>query len=78
LEELEQQEKNLDKRVLRLDEEEKKLVQQENKYWENENKFEYKLKNYLEDNAQMKNQWKSKLYSLNMLFIVFYHFLMSF
>jgi chromosome segregation ATPase len=60
LEELEQEETAIDQTIEDLAREEEQLVKEENEYWEAENQFEYKVKNHLEDNAQMKNQWKSK------------------
>lgn len=56
---LEEEERGLDEEQKELDVREKQLAQEEQDYWEKENDFEYKLKNHLENNAQMKNQWKS-------------------
>ena len=63
LEELEQEEKVIDQTIQGMVEEEEQLVKEESEYWEAENQFEYKVKNHLEDNAQMKNQWKSKFWT---------------
>lgn len=41
-----------------------KLTKEEQEYWEKENDLEYKLKNHLENNSQMKNQWKSNFSGL--------------
>ena len=58
LEALNEEERKLDIEAEELILREELLVEQENKYWEEENDYEYKLKNYLEETAQMKNQWK--------------------
>ena len=56
---LQEQERLLDEEAKTLDEREEQLVKEEHEYWEQENEYEYKLKNHLENNAQMQNQWKS-------------------
>eukprot|EP00344_Euplotes_crassus_P006757 CAMPEP_0197005352 /NCGR_PEP_ID=MMETSP1380-20130617/28853_1 /TAXON_ID=5936 /ORGANISM="Euplotes crassus, Strain CT5" /LENGTH=272 /DNA_ID=CAMNT_0042424453 /DNA_START=298 /DNA_END=1114 /DNA_ORIENTATION=- len=54
-----EEEKILDEETKQLEEEEAAITVKEQEYWEKENEYEYKLKNHLESNAQMKNQWKS-------------------
>ena len=63
---LAEEEKILDSDTKELGEQEMKLIQEEQDYWEKENDFEYKLKNHLENNSQMKNQWKSNFSGLKM------------
>ena len=55
---LNEEEQKLDMEAEELVKREEQLAEQERKYWEEENDYEYKLKSYLEETAQMKNQWK--------------------
>lgn len=59
LAELEQEEQKLEEETKDLEEQESQLATEEEEYWRKENEFEYELKNHLESNSQMKNQWKS-------------------
>jgi vacuolar-type H+-ATPase subunit I/STV1 len=61
---LQAEERMLDDDAQQLAEREEKLLEEEKQYWDAENKFEYRLRNYLDDNAQMKSQWTSMYFGI--------------